>query len=193
MECKQIGSHLNGLVIGESGIPKETIGLLARLKSKALQAVKIVKEHRSDFKLAEARLEDFDLYSHGLPRELQPYLLAALKSHMLTNMALREMKKESPDMVEIGKLMTDHHLVLKDILRTTVPKIDVMAAVALGAGALGVKILGSGGGGSIAVLAPGKEDQVVHALLDAGAVNAYQVSVDPGARAHTIDHANTYA
>jgi galactokinase len=43
--------------------------------------------------------------------------------------------------------------------------------------------VGSGGGGSIVVLAePGNEAPVVAAILAAGAIEAYTVTVDPGVR-----------
>ena len=79
--------------------------------------------------------------------------------------------------------MNQHHAVLRDLLKITVPKIDAMINAALKAGAYGAKIVGSGGGGSIVVLAePGNEAPVVAAILAAGAIEAYTVTVDPGVR-----------
>ena len=79
--------------------------------------------------------------------------------------------------------MNQHHAVLRDLLKITVPRIDDMIDAALQAGAYGAKIVGSGGGGSIVVLAePGNEAPVVEAILAAGAVAAYPVTVDPGSR-----------
>ena len=68
-------------------------------------------------------------------------------------------------------------------MKITVPRIDDMIDAALKAGAYGAKIVGSGGGGSIVVMAePGNEAPIVDAILAAGAVGAYPVTVDPGAR-----------
>ena len=98
-------------------------------------------------------------------------------------MALIEFQKPTLDLKKIGGLMNQHHAVLRDQLKITVPRIDAMVKAALGAGAYGAKIVGSGGGGSIVVMAePGKEAPVVEALLAAGAVGAYPVTVDPGCR-----------
>ena len=77
--------------------------------------------------------------------------------------------------------MNQHHEILRDLLKITVPKIDKMIEVVLSNGALGAKINGSGGGGTIVVLAPGKEDHVIEALRDVGAAG-FSVKVDPGAR-----------
>jgi galactokinase len=56
-----------------------------------------------------------------------------------------------------------------------------MMEAVLQAGALGAKINGSGGGGTIVILAPGRENQVIKALREVDA-EGYPVKVDPGAR-----------
>ena len=66
---RKIESSLSGLVIGESGIPKNTMGLLGDLKSKALASIKAVQEYDSDFNLHSALLEDVDKYSDILSEE----------------------------------------------------------------------------------------------------------------------------
>ena len=67
--------------------------------------------------------------------------------------------------------MNDHHAVLRDLLKITVPRIDDMINAALKAGAYGAKIVGSGGGGSIVVIAnPENETNVIAAILNAGAL-----------------------
>lgn len=79
--------------------------------------------------------------------------------------------------------MNGHHEVLRDLLKITVPRIDAMVNAALRAGAYGAKIVGSGGGGSIVVIAdPANEEEVIEAILQAGAQEAYAVTVDPGVR-----------
>ena len=60
--------------------------------------------------------------------------------------------------------MNKHHYYLKNLLKITVPKIDDMINAALNTGALGAKIVGSGGGGSITVLAPkNREEHIIKA------------------------------
>ena len=77
--------------------------------------------------------------------------------------------------------MSEHHQVLKDILKITVPRIDAMISAALNAGAFGAKIVGSGGGGSMVALASSENiPAVIEAIKQAGAVNAYEVSVAKG-------------
>lgn len=174
---------LEGLIIGESGIPKETVGLLKELKEKTWLAIHSVRKEFKDFDIKNAQECDLKKYLNFVPDHLQNYLSAAILNHEITKKAYIEFKKPSVDIKTIGKLMTAHHNVLKKLLGITVPKIDCMIEAALYAGALGAKIVGSGGGGSIVVLAPpGKEEQIIDHIKKAGAKDAYRVSVDAGAR-----------
>ncbi|TPG41813.1 mevalonate kinase [Flavobacterium pectinovorum] len=180
---KIIGTELKGLITGVSGVPKETIGLLGEVKGNALIAIDIVKQNFPDFDLNTSEIEDLDQYRNCLPDRLIPYFDAALKNFHYTKEALKEFEKPVLDLKKIGELMNQHHEVLRDLLKITVPRIDDMINAALRAGAYGAKIVGSGGGGSIVVIAdPKNEDSVIEAILKAGAQEAYGVSVDPGVR-----------
>ena len=178
-----INTPLEGLIIGESGIPKETVGLLSELKSKASLAIREVKNSLPHFEIKNAQKEELAKYMEYVSEELQPYLYAAIINHNITKNALIEFKKDLPDFKKIGQLMNEHHDILKNVLKITVPRIDAMINAAIAAGAYGAKIVGSGGGGSIVVLSPkGKESNIIKHIKDAGGINAYKVSVDPGAR-----------
>lgn len=178
-----IGTQLGGLITGVSGVPKETIGLIGDLKGNALLAIGTIKQSFPDFNLHQTEIEDLDKYRNYLPDRLIPFFEAAIKNHHYTRMALIEFQKPTLDLKKIGGLMNQHHAILRDLLKITVPRIDAMINAALKAGAYGAKIVGSGGGGSIVVMAePGNESPVVEALLAAGAVEAYAVTVDPGSR-----------
>lgn len=180
--CNVIGDSLKGLIVAESGIPKETIGTLSRLKSNALEAVARIKDERGDFVLEDTVPEDIPQYLDILPEELRPFFEAAIKNHACTRQALEVLSAKEPDMEQLGALMNEHHNILRDLLHITVPRIDDMVEAALQAGAFGAKIVGSGGGGSIVIIAPGKEKEVIDALKKAGARDAYEVSVDRGTR-----------
>ena len=78
--------------------------------------------------------------------------------------------------------MNGHHAVLRDLLKITVPRIDDMIEAVLNAGAYGAKIVGSGGGGSIVIIAkPSNKASIIKAVLEAGATEAYAVQVQSGA------------
>lgn len=174
---------LPGLIIGESGIPKDTIGLLADIRQKATDSIHIVQESIKGFKIEEAKRNILNKYLTIVPNNLKPYLEAAIVNHDITQRALKEFKKVNVDLEKIGTLMTEHHDVLKNLLGITVPKIDRMIEGALKTGAFGAKIVGSGGGGSIVAMAPaGKEHAIIDGIINAGGKAAFLVSVDPGAR-----------
>lgn len=180
---KIIGTELSGLITGVSGVPKETIGLIGELKGNALMAIDIVKQNYPNFDLNASKIEEIAFYRNCLPDRLIPFFEAALKNYHYTKEALKEFEKPVLDLKIIGSLMNDHHAVLRDLLKITVPRIDDMINAALRAGAYGAKIVGSGGGGSIVAIAdPAKVNAVIDAILKAGAEEAYAVSVDPGVR-----------
>jgi galactokinase len=179
---------LSGLIMAESGVPKETLGLLKRLKENSWKAINEVEKHLKGFKIEEAKVENLEIYLSFLTDDLKPYLEAAIGNFDVTKKALLEFKKEKLNLTKIGDLMNRHHNYLKNCLKITVPKIDAMIDAALNAGALGAKIVGSGGGGSIAVLSPkNKEVQIIKAILNAGAKDAYAVSVNRGASISEIN------
>jgi galactokinase len=174
---------LPGLIIGESGIPKDTIGLLAEIRQKTTLSIQIVQENFADFKIEESKREDMGTYLEIIPKDLITYFKAAIINHDITQRAFKEFKKVIVDLEKIGTLMTEHHDVLKNLLGITVPKIDRMIEGALNEGAYGAKIVGSGGGGSIVALAPeGKEQAIIDEIVNVGGKAAYLVSVNPGAR-----------
>ena len=174
---KKIGNQLDGLVIGESGIPKNTVGLLGDLKEKALGAIKIVKQQASDFDLHSATIVEFEKYKSFLPEELTPFFYAAIKNHLITQEAYLSLQQTTINYQKIGELMNEHHTVLKDVLKITTPKIDTMIDAAIQAGAYGAKIVGSGGGGSICALAPKEKQQAVVDSISAVGNVAYAVKV----------------
>ncbi len=175
---KRMETSLEGLIIGESGIPKNTVGLLGDLKEKAFRSIEIVHQYDADFDLSSATLSDIEKYSDILSEELKPFFYAAIKNHLITQEAYIALNEEVLNYQKIGKLMNEHHAILKNNLKITTPKIDKMIAAAINAGAYGAKIVGSGGGGSICVIASKEHQQnVMDGILEAGAVDVYTVSV----------------
>ncbi|WP_430410429.1 mevalonate kinase family protein [Kordia sp.] len=178
-----IPKKLLGLIIGESGIPKDTLGTLKELKENAILSIEKVKEFEASFTIRNVKKNDIETYENYLTTELQPYFRTAVLNYLITQEALLEFQKVALDYKKIGGLMYQHHEILRDLLHITVPRIDNMIDAAMNVGALGAKIVGSGKGGSIVAIAPeGKEQEVIDSIKNAGAVNAYLVSIDTGAR-----------
>ncbi|MCB0458471.1 MAG: galactokinase [Flavobacteriaceae bacterium] len=180
---ERIEKPLEGLIVGESGIPKKTLALLKELKEKSWLAISKVKEKLPDFTVKRAKIEELDNYLNYVEDDLKPYLYAAISNYNVTKNAQKEFAKETLDLKKIGELINEHHVILRDSLKITLPKIDNMINAALDSGAYGAKIVGSGKGGCIVALSPpGKEKAIIKAIKDAGGKDAYSVSIDPGVR-----------
>lgn len=79
----------------------------------------------------------------------------------------------------LGPLLTENHFLLQKIGVST-PELDRLVEAALGAGALGAKLTGGGGGGNmIAQVTEGTHDSVKAALLVAGARMTWLTVVAP--------------
>jgi galactokinase len=87
----------------------------------------------------------------------------------------------SIDHRELGRLLDEHHAVLRDDLEISTPKIERMLAAAKREGAYGGKINGSGGGGAMFVYAPESAEAVAKALEDEGG-KSYIIHMGEGAR-----------
>lgn len=171
-----------GLVLGDSCQPKDTQAVLLRVRSLTEGAIERVKSTMPAFDLRTTSLEEAkqaDLT--GLTGAQRAALFCNLRNRDLLREARRLLSGGSCDTSRLGTLLNVHHEGLRDALGVSTPKIEALLAAALGAGALGGKINGSGGGGCFFVLAPGRQAEVVKAVQDAGG-RAWPVVVAQGIR-----------
>lgn len=185
LSWKKLSTSFEGLVIAESGIPKNTIAVLQKLKFQTRKAISLVLENFPDFNLLTAKLKDVTTYSSCLPINLVPYFYAAMKNYDITKKAIELFEQPKINLNALGKLMNEHHNILQDHLQITTPKIDQMINAAQEAEARGAKIVGSGGGGSIVIMTSNNKKNIINAILKQNAVKAYPVSVNTGAYIQT--------
>ena len=163
-------------ILGDSNAPKDTMGILSRCKYDRLD---ILDSNGGNWDGIEtAALNDVDAgLVHGTIRN-------------------RDIERESASLLSsgsmsgdiLGSLMTEHHRILRDVLKISTLRIESMCDAALSAGAKGAKIFGSGGGGCMLAMVDRKNGQQDSATIKSvkssiegveGAI-AYHVISEPG-------------
>lgn len=176
--------RLGTFVLGDSGEPKDTIGILGRVKHGMLRIAQQLTTLNPDFSLHTTDVTAIPEYKDILTKD--DYLL--LKGTFANRDILREaltLFRQAQELgtsfndARFGQLLTEHHANLRHAQRISTPKIDRMLDAALNAGALGGKINGSGGGGCMFAYAPDCAEAVAEAMEQAGG-RAYIISVDAG-------------
>jgi galactokinase len=135
-----------------------------------------MKSRNSSFDLHSC---DLDSISSSLNDEELNLMKGTVQNRNLLKQSLSELEKDEPNHELIGNLLTEHHLVLRDVLGVSTPKIESMLNASLQAGALGGKINGSGGGGCMFSYAPDHPEKVAEAIVKVGG-KAYVVHIDDG-------------
>ena len=183
---ERISKPIGQLVVGVSGIAKDTFGTLAYLKDHALKAIGQVKKVFPEFEIAEAKSIDLHPYLNCVDYELKAVFTAAVSNHSITKQAKIELDKSHPDPIVLGDLMNQHHEQLRLNLKISPPKINAMIEAVLEAGACGAKIVGSGGGGCIVALTnKNNTEELIYAMKKAGAIDAFEVTQSNGSSVNT--------
>ncbi len=161
-------------VLGDSLEPKDTKGILARVKKPAIEGLKVIGKS-----IWDVNLDDLDAGREKLTPTQFQVLRANVFNRYLTRVAKKLMSTEPFNHQQFGHLLLKHHEQLRDGLRISTPKIDRMIDAAMDAGALGAKINGSGGGGCMFAYAPHDPERVAQAIHEQGG-KAYIIRVDKG-------------
>lgn len=172
---------LGAFVLGDSREPKDTIGILSRVKFGMLDIVNRLSALDPTFSLHMTELTQATEYKDILTKDEYILLKGNLANRDILRDALTLLKSPAKpfDHVRFGQLLNDHQTNLREAQRISTPKIDRMLDAALTAGALGGKINGSGGGGCMFVYAPTQPEQVADAIEREGG-RAYVITVADG-------------
>jgi galactokinase len=146
-----------------------------------MDIVKRLSERSAGFSLHTTLSENLGQFKGELNKAEQELLAGTLRNRDITAVGKKLLAKRPLDHKRLGKLLSEHQAVLRDVLKISTEKIDRMINAALSAGAYGGKINGSGGGGCMFVYAPENPREVAEAIERAGG-RAYIVSVDKGTR-----------
>ncbi len=180
MSVVPIDSEFGTFVLGDSGQPKDTQGMLTRIRGGVENIVRMIRGNYPEFSLHEVRIDELSEYNRLLDGPQRGLLMGTVRNRDITGEALELLSSKPLDHVRLGQMLTEHHAILRDVLGISTPKIDSMLEAALGAGATGGKINGSGGGGCMFAYAPDNPEEVLEAVRQFG--DAWIVTVDDGAR-----------
>ena len=176
----QLAAKLDSFVIGDSGEQKEdTVGDLRYIRTTVEGEYEEIGKQLTSFDRRKTPVNSVYELRQDAPSKERNMAEATLRNRDLTNRAFRLLSNPSPDNTELGKMLKEHHEILRDDLERSTPKIERMITAAYDAGALGCKINGSGGGGSMMAYAVGREHEVATSIEKAGG-NAYIVNVGKG-------------
>lgn len=180
------GIELN-LIVGVSGLSKDTFGTLSHLKGNAWKAIRQVMEKESHFDIAQCKVEDLSEKMMRVSEPLKPYFYAAVHNYDITKRALQAFNDKKINPKLIGSLMNEHHHILSSYLKITPPLMEKMITAVNEAGALGSKIVGSGGGGCIVAITTGQNNEsIIEAIMATGAADAFSVKITGGPTIKTI-------
>ncbi|HEX2694298.1 MAG TPA: galactokinase family protein [Acidobacteriota bacterium] len=168
-------------VLGDSLEKKDTTGTLGSVKDRVLRGVGRIRELFPEFSLKASLTPELERAIERFEPAVRDPLLGAFSNRDLTAAGVAVFAARPFDDAAFGELLSREHAVLRDALGVSTRKLDRMLDAALGAGALGGKLNGSGGGGCMFAYAPSRAGDVAEAVEKAGG-KAYIIRVDEGAR-----------
>ncbi|MCK0161900.1 GHMP kinase [Allomuricauda sp. F6463D] len=174
----RLNANLGKLLVAESGVPKKTLEVLKNARVYAQSAVDAIKKIHPEFVLEQVRIKDYDKYKGLVPEQLRGYWYATIYNYHITLEARKELLKSTSDIHKLGDLMNQHQIILQKFIKNTPKKMVEMMDAARDVGAIGTKIIGSGGGGCMVAMVDDKaEEKVKQAFLDKGAKAVYTVEL----------------
>ena len=165
----RLPAMIHGVVIGDSKEKKaDTVGDLRAIRSAAEEGYRLLARRIRGFDNRRTPVEKVLREAEVLPDSCRKVVITTILNRDLTRRALKLLSHPQPDPPALGELIDEHHRLLRDGLNRSTDKIERMIAAAKKAGALGCKINGSGGGGTMMAYAPDNEKEVSRAIESEG-------------------------
>ncbi len=179
IKVESLKPKLGTFVLGDSQEPKDTVGLIKRVKGGVLGAIEKIKKTNADFSLFNVTRSELNDYESLLNKEEIELIEGNIENRDILIKALNLLKSGNLEDSILGSLLNLHQDNLRNKLKISTPKIDRMIAASLEAGALGGKINGSGGGGCMFMYAPLNPEKIAQTIENQGG-KAYIISVEKG-------------
>ena len=177
-KVEKLPDNLGNLVVAESGIKKETLNVLKKAREYAQNSIKSLLKKHPDFDIKSFKEEDYEKYKNLIPKKYQTYFYSTIFNYIITLKAKSHILLNQINFKFLAELMNEHQFILDNYIKNTPKKMAKMILEANKSGALGSKIVGSGGGGCIVAMVEKKNiSKVIEAFIKNGAVNAYEVKL----------------
>ncbi len=163
-----LNADLDGFVLGESLVPKDTTSVLQASRMATMAGFKLLARRIPGFDIRMTPLEQAEEFFPEMPPETRRLVRAQFINRDLCRQARHMLQDNHFDSRTFGQMLLEHHARLRDGLRVSHPKLDALIEASLKAGALGGKLNGSGLGGCMFAYAPGCQEQVKQAIDAAG-------------------------
>ena len=177
-KTERLNADIGSLVIAESGLSKQTLTVLQNARAYGQSAISAVKEKIPNFNVHEASESEYEEYLHLVPEVYRDHWYATIFNHLLTQKARKILANGPIDQEQLGSLMNAHQKILQERIQNTPAIMQKQLEESLRAGALGAKIIGSGGGGCmVAMVTPETCKPVIRSFLKAGVKSAYEIKL----------------
>ena len=170
------------LILVESGIAKQTVGVLSKAKEKALEALTHVQKITPELTYHNAQMRDILAYKNELSAELFAYWQASIANYQITKSAIALLSSPATQdfIPKLAELINQHQFYLRTAIQNTPELMQEQMQAALEAGGLATKVIGSGGGGCFFVLAESAAaPRIIENLMQQGARAAYSIHITP--------------
>ncbi len=175
---EKLKGNLGSLLVIDSGQPKNTQGVLSKAKENAQEALKYVKRVNKDFDLLKSKRSDYKKYLEHVPVNLRDYWQSTILNYEITKSAIKLLRRVNSSTNDLGELMNSHQYFLKNNIKNTPVQLTKQMEKALNSGAIGAKIVGSGGGGCMVVMVDKNNiSKVKKTILSAGAKDVFKVKI----------------
>ena len=175
---ERLNPNIGSLVIAESGLAKQTLSVLQNARTYGQSAIAAVLDKVPQFDLHSANETQYEEYLPLVPEVYRDHWYATIFNHLLTQKARKMLISESLDIEQLGNWMDAHQKILQQRIQNTPEIMQKQMQAACNAGALGTKIIGSGGGGCmVAMVTENTKEKVIQAFLNKGAKAAYEISL----------------
>ena len=177
-KVEKLPNNLSNLVVAESGIKKETLNVLKKAREYAQNSIKSLLKKHPDFDIKSFKEEDYEKYKNLIPKKYQTYFYSTIFNYIITLKAKNHILLNQINFKFLAELINEHQFILDNYIKNTPKKMAKMILEANKSGALGSKIVGSGGGGCIVAMVEKKNiSKVIETFIKNGAVNAYEVKL----------------